>query len=73
MFATGEWSIQEIVRAAGTTSRTLRHYDQIGLLEPSRIGNNGYRYYDQVSLVSSRPLSTWAVAQGPSDESEGTH
>lgn len=46
-----EWSIQEIARAAGTTSRTLRHYGQLGLLEPSRVGGNGYRYYDQDSLV----------------------
>ena len=49
--ATAEWSIQEIARAAGTTSRTLRHYDAIGLLEPSRTGANGYRYYDQDRLV----------------------
>ena len=48
---TSEWSIQDIARSAGTTSRTLRHYGQIGLLEPSRVGNNGYRYYDQDSLV----------------------
>ncbi|MGV9414288.1 MerR family transcriptional regulator [Nocardia sp. NPDC003693] len=46
-----EWSIQELARAAGTTSRTLRHYGEIGVLEPSRIGANGYRYYDQESLV----------------------
>ncbi|MGQ0574248.1 MAG: MerR family transcriptional regulator, partial [Pseudonocardia sp.] len=25
-----EWSIQEIARAAGTTSRTLRHYGDVG-------------------------------------------
>ncbi|MFF0751012.1 MerR family transcriptional regulator [Streptomyces sp. NPDC004267] len=46
-----EWSIQEIARKAGTTSRTLRHYGELGLLEPSRIGANGYRYYDQAALV----------------------
>ncbi|MFE0651921.1 MerR family transcriptional regulator [Streptomyces sp. NPDC059534] len=46
-----EWSIQEIARKAGTTSRTLRHYGERGLLEPSRIGANGYRYYDQEALV----------------------
>ncbi|MFF1879560.1 MerR family transcriptional regulator [Leifsonia sp. NPDC058230] len=46
-----DWSIQDIARLAGTTSRTLRHYDDIGLLAPSRIGGNGYRYYDQASLV----------------------
>ncbi|MFJ6854119.1 MerR family transcriptional regulator [Streptomyces sp. NPDC091271] len=46
-----EWSIQEIARRAGTTSRTLRHYGDIGLLVPSRTGANGYRYYDQEALV----------------------
>jgi DNA-binding transcriptional MerR regulator len=38
-----EWSIQEVARRAGTTSRTLRHYGDIGLLPASRIGDNGYR------------------------------
>ncbi|MFG2432867.1 MerR family transcriptional regulator [Streptomyces sp. NPDC048590] len=46
-----EWSIQEIARRAGTTSRTLRHYGDIGLLAPSRTAANGYRYYDQDALV----------------------
>lgn len=46
-----DWSIQEVARLAGTTSRTLRHYDDIGLLEPARIGSNGYRYYDRAALV----------------------
>lgn len=46
-----DWSIQEIAKLAGTTSRTLRHYDDTGLLQPSRIGSNGYRYYDQSALV----------------------
>jgi DNA-binding transcriptional MerR regulator len=46
-----EWSIQDIARSAGTTSRTLRHYGAVGLLEPSRVGSNGYRYYDERALV----------------------
>lgn len=46
-----DWSIQEIARLAGTTSRTLRHYDDIGLLAPSRIAHNGYRHYDEAALV----------------------
>lgn len=46
-----EWSIQQIARLAGTTSRTLRHYDELGLVPPSRIGSNGYRYYDELALV----------------------
>ncbi|MGW4351355.1 MerR family transcriptional regulator [Nocardia sp. NPDC004582] len=46
-----EWSIQQLAAVARTTSRTLRHYGELGLLPPSRIGSNGYRYYDQESLV----------------------
>ena len=46
-----DWSIQEIARLTGTTSRTLRHYDDIGLLPPSRIAANGYRHYDAAALV----------------------
>src|SRR6187455_719053 len=46
-----EWSIQQIAKIAGTTSRTLRHYDDIGLLTPSSVGRNGYRHYDGAALV----------------------
>lgn len=46
-----EWSIQEIAKLAGTTSRTLRHYAEVGLLPPSSIGANAYRYYDESSLL----------------------
>lgn len=46
-----DWSIQETARLTGTTSRTLRHYDAIGLLPPTYIAANGYRYYDETGLV----------------------
>ncbi len=46
-----EWSIQEVARMVGTTSRTLRHYGAIGLLPPTSVGRNGYRYYDEDALV----------------------
>jgi DNA-binding transcriptional MerR regulator len=51
MSPANEWSIQEIARLAGTTRRTLRHYHDVGLVMPSRIGDNGYRYYDAEALV----------------------
>ncbi|WP_345470032.1 MerR family transcriptional regulator [Glutamicibacter ectropisis] len=40
-----EWTVQELAERAGISGRTLRHYHQIGLLEPDRVGSNGYRYY----------------------------
>lgn len=45
------WSIAEVARMANTTSRTLRHYHDIGLLEPACIGDNGYRYYEREQIL----------------------
>lgn len=45
-----EWSIQELAKISGTTSRTLRHYQSVGLIEPVRLGANGMRYYDDAAL-----------------------
>lgn len=45
------WTIKQVAKTAGTTSRTLRHYDQIGLLKPTAIGENGYRMYDASALI----------------------
>jgi MerR family transcriptional regulator, thiopeptide resistance regulator len=46
-----EWSIHEVTTVTGTTSRTLRHYGQVGLLQPSRTGHGGLRFYDEDALV----------------------
>jgi DNA-binding transcriptional MerR regulator len=46
-----EWTIQQVAASAGVSSRTLRHYDDIGLLPPSRVGANGYRYYDVTAVA----------------------
>ena len=40
-----EYSIQQLSRLAGVTTRTLRWYDKLGLLKPSRTAESGYRYY----------------------------
>ncbi len=45
-----EWAIKDVSRATGVTSRTLRHYEQIGLLRPSRVAGNGYRFYNDQEL-----------------------
>lgn len=45
------WTIQQVAKLAGTTSRTLRHYDDIGLLPPTSVAANGYRCYDEAALV----------------------
>lgn len=40
-----EYSIHELSHLSGVTTRTLRWYDKIGLLKPSRVADSGYRYY----------------------------
>ncbi|WP_033844570.1 MerR family transcriptional regulator [Geobacillus icigianus] len=40
-----EYTVHELAKLAGVTSRTLRYYDQIGLLKPARLSDAGYRLY----------------------------
>lgn len=42
-----EYSIRELSELAGVSARTLRYYDEIGLLKPLRINDAGYRYYGE--------------------------
>ncbi|MFL9681722.1 MerR family transcriptional regulator [Streptomyces sp. KL110A] len=46
-----EWPISEVARMSGVTARTLRHYDETGLLPPARTGANGLRYYGERQLL----------------------
>lgn len=46
-----EWTVNETAERAGISGRTLRHYHQIGLLTPDRVGANGYRYYGHGAIA----------------------
>lgn len=41
------YSIGELAKLAGISTRTLRHYDAIDLLKPAYIDENGYRIYSE--------------------------
>ena len=43
-------TIGELSALTHVSIRTLRHYDQIGLLKPSRVTEAGYRQYDESAL-----------------------
>ena len=45
------FTVKQLSKMAGITPRTLHYYDEIGLLKPSRVGANGYRYYGEESLL----------------------
>ncbi|WP_059044951.1 MerR family transcriptional regulator [Paenibacillus rubinfantis] len=42
-----EYTIQKLGNLAGVSTRTLRYYDEIGLLKPARTSSSGYRIYSQ--------------------------
>lgn len=48
--ARDEWSIGELAEAAGISVRTIRHYDDEGLLTPSRRTAAGHRRYDPAAI-----------------------
>ncbi|MCM3388725.1 MerR family transcriptional regulator [Ureibacillus chungkukjangi] len=45
-----EYTISKLAKLAGISSRTLRYYDEINLLKPSRINSSGYRIYGQKEI-----------------------
>ncbi|HFU3800458.1 TPA: MerR family transcriptional regulator [Streptococcus suis] len=45
------WTVKQVSQLTGLTVRTLHHYDQIGLLKPAFVAENGYRYYNQENLA----------------------
>ena len=45
-----EYTIQKLSRLAGVSTRTLRFYDEIGLLKPKRTSSSGYRIYGETEV-----------------------
>jgi DNA-binding transcriptional MerR regulator len=62
------YTIKEIADLAGITTRTLRYYDEIGLLSPATIGTNGYRLYDHRSLLRLQQIMFFRELDIPLNE-----
>lgn len=43
-------TVKEVSQLTGVSIRTLRYYDEIGLLKPARVSENNYRLYDDKAL-----------------------
>ena len=41
------YGIRELSELAGVSARTLRYYDEIGLLKPLYVSEAGYRFYGE--------------------------
>ena len=47
----GLYQIGEVSKIGGISQRTLRHYDELGLMQPDLVGDNGYRYYSLQTML----------------------
>lgn len=45
-----EYTVKRLGQMAGISTRTLRYYDEIGILKPARINSSGYRIYGQAEV-----------------------
>ena len=45
------YTVKQLSELAGVSVRTLHYYDEIALLTPSKVGANGYRYYEDDELL----------------------
>ena len=45
------YTVKQLAKLAGISVRTLHYYDEIGLLRPSQLGDNGYRYYNDQAVL----------------------
>lgn len=45
-----EYTVQKLGALAGISARTLRYYDEFGILKPARINSSGYRIYGQAEV-----------------------
>jgi DNA-binding transcriptional MerR regulator len=45
------YTVKQLSDLAEVSVRTLHYYDEIGLLNPTKVGANSYRYYDDSALL----------------------
>ncbi len=45
------YTVKQVAKLAGVSVRALHYYDEIGLLTPEAVGENGYRYYGDDALL----------------------
>jgi DNA-binding transcriptional MerR regulator len=51
-----DYTVKKLAKISGVSVRTLHYYDEIGLLQPSYIKPNGYRYYREKELLQLQQI-----------------
>ena len=63
-----EYSLNEVAKMSGVSTRTLRYYDEIGLLPPLKIRTNGYRIYGTNELNALQQILFYREFELPLEE-----
>lgn len=50
------YTVKKLAKLSGVSIRTLRFYDEIGLLKPAYYGDNHYRYYEDSQLLTLQQI-----------------
>lgn len=59
------YRINKLAALSGVSIRTLRYYDEIGLLKPAYIGENNYRYYEEAQLLKLQQILFFRALKFP--------
>lgn len=63
-----EYTINKLAKLAGVSTRTLRYYDEFGLLSPTRMSSNGYRIYGQKEIDRLQQILFYRELDVPLEE-----
>ena len=63
-----EYTVKALAQIAGVSARTLRYYDQIGLLAPSRVSSSSYRIYGQAQVDTLQQILFYRELGMPLEE-----
>jgi DNA-binding transcriptional MerR regulator len=68
MTQTRTWTVGQVAEMFGVTVRTLHHYDEIGLVEPSERTRAGYRLYTPEDLVRLQHVVVYRRLEFPLEQ-----
>lgn len=59
------YTVKQMAKLSGVSVRALHHYDALGLLRPSSVGGNGYRYYSRADLLRLQQILFYRELETP--------
>ena len=62
------YTVQKLSKLSGVSVRTLHYYDEIGLLKPAYVAENGYRYYEEEQMLLLQQILFFREVEMPLKE-----